>query len=67
MPLFKYHCDNCKEKFEELVSYSESNNVECPKCGSHDTEKQVSAFATLGSSASSGSVNSCGAGRGGFT
>jgi putative FmdB family regulatory protein len=67
MPLYKYQCSDCQEEFEELVSYSESNNVACPKCGSHQTEKKVSAFATLGSSSSGSSVGSCGGGRGGFT
>jgi putative FmdB family regulatory protein len=65
MPLFKYHCENCQEEFEDLVSFSESNNVECPHCGSKNTQKKVSAFATLGGSTTSASVGSCGSG--GFT
>ena len=34
MPLFKYRCNECQEQFEELVSFSESQNVECPNCKS---------------------------------
>lgn len=65
MPLYKYCCLDCQEEYEELVSFSQSNEVVCPKCGSHNTEKLVSTFAALrGSNASSGV--SCG-GSGGFT
>lgn len=62
MPLFKYRCLECQEKFEELVPYSQSHEMECPNCNSQKTEKQVSAFATIGSSSSSASVSSCGSG-----
>jgi len=68
MPLFKYRCNDCQANFEDLVPFSQSHNVECPQCGSHNTEKLVSTFATLGgSSSSSSSLGSCGSGRGGFT
>lgn len=66
MPLFEYRCSDCQEQFEELVSYSESKDVDCPHCGGHNTEKLVSAFAIIGGSSSGGSDNACGSG-GGFT
>lgn len=64
MPLFEYRCSDCEEQFEELVSYSESNDVTCPHCGGHHTEKLVSAFATIGGSSSGESSRACGPGRG---
>ncbi len=67
MPLFKYRCRDCQEEFEELVSFDRSNDMECPACQSHNTEKLLSTFATLGSNASSKPVSSCGGGRGGFS
>ncbi len=67
MPLFKYRCQDCQEQFEELVSFAQSTDMECPKCGSHQTEKLVSSFATLGRSSSGNSSGSGCSGRGGFT
>jgi putative FmdB family regulatory protein len=69
MPLFEYRCQDCDEKFEELVPYSRSEEMDCPKCGSGNTRKLVSAFATTGSSSGGGSSygSSCGGGGGRFT
>jgi putative FmdB family regulatory protein len=65
MPMFKYRCRDCKEEFEELVSFDRSNDMECPMCQSHNTEKLVTAFATVGGNAPA-RPSGCGAGRGGF-
>jgi putative FmdB family regulatory protein len=68
MPLFKYRCNECHQQFEELVSFSESQNVKCPNCQSKNTDKLVSTFATIGgSSVKSSSAASCGGGSGRFT
>jgi len=67
MPIFKYRCLECQEKFEELVPYSQSHDMECPNCTSQNTEKQVSTFATLGTSPSGATASSCGSGPGGFS
>lgn len=67
MPLFKYRCNECQEQFEELVSFSESQNVECPNCKSKNTDKLVSTFATIGGSTSRSPSASCGGGSGHFT
>jgi putative FmdB family regulatory protein len=67
MPLYKYRCEDCQEQFEELVPFAQSNDMECPQCGSHHTEKLVSAFATLGASSSTTSSGSGCSPRGGFT
>ena len=66
MPLFKYKCSVCDIQFEELVSFSQSQNVECPNCGSRNTEKLVSTFATATGSSKSSLTNSCGGGSGYF-
>ena len=62
MPLFKYRCLDCLEEFEELVSFSQSHEMECQSCSSKNTEKLVSAFATIGNSTTGTSVGSCGSG-----
>lgn len=69
MPIFEYRCKDCGEKFETLVySSSGDETIECPECGSAQTEKQMSMFASSGGSGSnSGSKSSCGSGSGYFT
>ena len=53
MPLYEYQCKKCEKKFETLVSFSNSDAVECPDCGSQETNKLLSTFsAFVGSSAS---------------
>lgn len=69
MPIFEYRCKDCGEKFETLVySSSGDDEIECPECGSAQTEKQMSMFASSGGNGSgSGSTRSCGSGSGYFT
>jgi len=67
MPLYSYQCLECGEEFEKLVSYSQSQQMDCPKCGSDQTKKLVSNFATLGSSSTGCSSGSCSSGGGYFT
>ncbi len=69
MPLFEYRCKDCGERFETLVlSSSSEEESECPKCGSMQTEKQMSMFASSGGNGSGGaSASSCGSGSGYFT
>lgn len=45
MPMYEYRCNKCGEIFEELVS-SDDEKVPCPKCGSTETEKLLSACAS---------------------
>ena len=40
MPLFDYVCQQCGHRFEALVRKSDET-VECPKCKSEKTERQV--------------------------
>jgi putative FmdB family regulatory protein len=45
MPIYEYKCRKCGEKFEEYRGVYESDTeVRCPKCGSQDTERQISSF-----------------------
>lgn len=60
MPLFEYVCNDCKKKFEELVSGSETK-PECPSCWSANTKKLLSVFAAQVSAGKS-EAPSCGRG-----
>lgn len=51
MPIYEYRCENCGALFEKLVSYSKRDEVKCDQCGAEQTTRQVSTFATSGSSA----------------
>ncbi len=70
MPIFEYRCKECGEKFETLVfSSARPEPVKCEKCGSEQTEKLMSAFASGGLNAGSsynGSGGGC-ASSGGFS
>ena len=49
MPIFEYCCKDCGAEFEVLErSHNTDKPVECPSCGTHDTKKRFSAFATAG-------------------
>jgi putative FmdB family regulatory protein len=41
MPLYDYICQKCENKFEALVR-KQDEKVECPKCKSEETERQLS-------------------------
>jgi len=34
MPIYKYVCGDCSLKFEEIVDFNKSNDVNCPACKS---------------------------------
>jgi putative FmdB family regulatory protein len=45
MPVFEYQCVNCKTKFEIFhKSSSNPEEVACPRCGSKEYKKLLSAF-----------------------
>ncbi len=46
MPIYEYLCAGCSETFEELVSASTAESVQCPGCGSTTVTKLLSPFAT---------------------
>ncbi len=44
MPIYEYVCDECKSRFERIVT-AKNGKPECPKCGSHHSTIQFSTFA----------------------
>jgi putative FmdB family regulatory protein len=53
MPIYEYVCDECKSRFERIVT-AKTSEPECPKCGSHRSTVQFSTFAAhTGNGASS--------------
>jgi putative FmdB family regulatory protein len=69
MPLFEFHCPECKETFEELLrNVEQSDEVECPTCGNAKVERLQSGFCTVsGSGGSTGSSGSGCSSHGGFS
>jgi len=63
MPIYEYKCRECDAKFEVLV-FSSEKKVNCEKCGSENSERLLSGFATGGATVSAS--GSCG-GSGSFT
>jgi putative FmdB family regulatory protein len=49
MPIFEYACHDCGQQFETLVR--SGTTPECPSCHSTELDKQLSVFATQGSTA----------------
>lgn len=45
MPMFDYICGQCEHTFDELVISSSvpDSEIPCPKCGAHQSKKQLSA------------------------
>jgi putative FmdB family regulatory protein len=43
MPLYNYKCEGCGEKFTTLEKLNSTIQPPCPKCGSGETTKQVTA------------------------
>lgn len=44
MPLYEYNCRACRENFEALVRSGRESETRCPRCGSPDLRKLLSAF-----------------------
>lgn len=63
MPIYEYQCKNCNFSFEYYVLTTEEK-IRCPKCGSTEVEKLLSAPNIGGLSSSS---NTCGSSSGGFS
>jgi len=56
MPIYEYICRDCGQPFEKMVRLSETQtSPTCPSCGSPDTRKQLSTFASRGASSAGGS------------
>ncbi|MFN2305129.1 MAG: FmdB family zinc ribbon protein [Anaerolineales bacterium] len=61
MPIYEYHCTDCKNEFEKLMRFSDPNidSPECPNCKSSNTHKRLSAIAAISAGNSSTSSSSC--------
>ena len=46
MPIYEYYCKDCRDKFELLTTYTESEvDIECSKCHGPNVRKLFSVFA----------------------
>jgi len=46
MPIYEYYCKDCRNKFELLTPYTESEvDIECSKCHGSNVRKLFSVFA----------------------
>jgi len=53
MPIYEYCCQRCEERFEQLVPLrAEHPPVTCPRCGTQEIRKLLSAFSTTESNRS---------------
>ena len=45
MPIYEFRCKKCKHHFEDYVPspFAPLNYIKCPKCGSKNFEKLISA------------------------
>ena len=51
MPIYSYRCRDCQEKFDLLVGVtSKAAEQKCPKCGSQNIDKTLTAFSVRASS-----------------
>jgi putative FmdB family regulatory protein len=46
VPIYEYRCEECGERFEELVAASTEIAPACPRCGSTSVSRLYSRFAT---------------------
>jgi putative FmdB family regulatory protein len=64
MPLYEFRCEDCGNKFSEIKRIGDNNAV-CPECGSSNTKRMISTFASVSNSAGSASFSggsNCGGG-----
>jgi putative FmdB family regulatory protein len=65
MPIYEYKCQKCNEQFSLLQSlYPEDTSTECPKCGSKEVKKALSAFSCASGNDATSSAPSFGGGGG---
>jgi putative FmdB family regulatory protein len=55
MPLYEYHCLDCKKDFDALIMAGRETPSKCPSCGSAKINQKISSF-------SAQSDNSCSSG-----
>jgi putative FmdB family regulatory protein len=47
MPLYEYGCRECGARFERLQSFSDTDPVSCPACGTADARRLLSVIAGM--------------------
>ena len=58
MALYEYKCAECEERFDLMRSMSAANeSAECPECGSSESRRLISNFASVTPGASAMSTN----------
>ncbi len=72
MPLYDFRCQQCNNLFESLLTSSAPEaiaEVRCPKCGSADVRKTITAASFRLATSSSGPIKPMGGcvSRGGFS
>jgi len=60
MPILEYRCLQCGEISEVLVRSLESQNVQCPACGSYKLDKLTSTSYTLKTDVPASGTTCCG-------
>jgi putative FmdB family regulatory protein len=60
MPIYEYRCLQCGEISEIFHHSVESQNVQCPVCGSYKLDKLLSASYTLKAGVSTPGTTCCG-------
>src|SRR3712207_9299238 len=58
MALYEYKCADCEERFDLMRSMSSADDpAPCPECGSEDSRRVISTFASITPGASALSTN----------
>ena len=58
MALYEYKCAECEERFDLMRSMSAANeSAECPECGSSESRRLISNFASVTPGTSAMSTN----------
>jgi putative FmdB family regulatory protein len=52
MPVYEFKCAGCGETYSEIRRMGDDTGVPCPRCGSTDTKKLISTFASISKSSS---------------
>lgn len=64
MPIYEFHCEQCRKDSEILVRSSRWQGAQCPRCGSTRLAKKLSVFAST-STSSGPAAPACGMEGGG--
>lgn len=62
MPIFEFHCKECRTEFKTLRRTEKLAEVTCPDCG---TERVARLLSVTAGTSSSGAVEACGMPTGG--